>query len=442
MGTNSGSAYVFTRSTGVWTQQQKLIAIDGASGDEFGWSVAIDGDTTVIGAPGDDDIGSNTGSVYVFVRTTGVSIKPVLAVPGELALLRTAGVWIQQHKLIVNEGAQDDQFGWSVAVDGNTAVIGARSDNDYYGSASAYVFTRTTNAWTQQQKLTAGAGGSCDSFPYNPYYFRFSVAVDGDTAIIGTPRDDDCFLGSAYVFTRTADAWMLQQKLSASDGASYDYFGYSVAVDGDTAVISAPQDSDNGTHSGSAYVFARSAGVWTQTLKLLASDGQSGDLLGYYISGVGVSGSTVVAGASSHDSLLYTNSGAAYVFSAIPDVEGPITSNVLVNPNQVAEYTPLEIAAKVDDTTTGGGSIASVSYTLDGGEGIAMVPTDGGFDEVMEEVGATIAFGLPGGIYNVCVFGTDVAGNTGVESCTVLSIYYTPPDPPSNLSNQSVQHDR
>ena len=143
--------------------------------------------------------------------------------------------------------------------------------------------------------------------------------------------------------------------------------------------------------------------------------------MGYYNGGVGVSGTTVVAGAVGHDSVPYTNAGAAYVFSI--DDEGPITSNVLATPNPVAAYTSLAITARVDDTTTGGSNIASASYSLDGGTGNPMAATDGDFDEVVEDVTATMAGGLPVGVYNICVSGTDAAANTGSEECTFLAVY-------------------
>jgi hypothetical protein len=167
------------------TDVAKLLAfVDGAANDYFGRSVAVDGDTAVIGAYGDDGTGSESGAVYVFVRSED-----------------SGGIitWTQQDKLTVTNGA-NDQFGRSVAVDGNTAVIGAPG----YGSNSGavYVFVRSEDSggnitWTQQDKLTAGDddGAAGD-------YFGYSVAVDGGTAVIGAYGDDDkgSLSGSAYVF--------------------------------------------------------------------------------------------------------------------------------------------------------------------------------------------------------------------------------------------------
>ena len=219
---------MYVRSNGVWSEQQKLTASDAVSGDVFGISVSIDGDTAVIGAWGDDDNGSNSGSAYVYVRSNGV--------------------WTEQQKLTASDGATGDRFGYSVSIDGDTAVIGARYDDDNgSNSGSAYVYVRTNGVWSELQKLTASDGAGDDQFGY-------SVSIDGDTAVIGARYDDDngSNSGSAYVYVRSNGVWSELQKLTASDGAAEDQFGYSVSIDGDTAVIGAYADDSS---SGSAYVF-------------------------------------------------------------------------------------------------------------------------------------------------------------------------------------------
>ena len=188
-------------------------------------------------------------------------------------------------------------------------------------------------------------------------------------------------------------------------------------------MIGAYLDDDKGQDSGSAYDFTRSWVTWSETFKLLASDGQANDYLGYYNGAVGVSGSTVIAGAPHHDPAAKTDAGAAYVFSIITDDEGPVTSNVTVSPNPVAAGAALTITATVDDTATGGSNIVSASYTLDGGAGVAMAAADGSFDEVSEDVTAAIGGGLPVGVYDLCVSGTDAADNTGAPDCTFLAVY-------------------
>jgi hypothetical protein len=214
-----------------WALQDKLTASDGAAGDQFGFSVAVDGDTIVIGAIGDGDLGSPNGSAYVFTRT--------------------GTVWSQQEKLNASDSAAFDNFGISVALNEDTIVIGAAFDDDNGSdSGSAYVFTRTGTVWSLQEKLTASDGSSGDQFGE-------SVAINGDTIVVGADFDDDngSNSGSAYVFTRTGTIWMQQEKLTASDGAAGDQFGTSVSVNGDTIVIGAFCDDDNGFRSGSVYVF-------------------------------------------------------------------------------------------------------------------------------------------------------------------------------------------
>ncbi|GJM09798.1 MAG: hypothetical protein DHS20C11_20740 [Lysobacteraceae bacterium] len=297
-GSTSGSAYVFSRDQGgtdMWGQIVKLTADDAAAADRFGWSVAVDGDTAAVGAYQDDDDGIDSGSAYVFSRNQG-----------------GADMWGQVVKLTADDAAAADRFGWSVAVDGDTAAVGAyQDDDDGMDSGSAYVFSRDqggADMWGQVGKLTAADAAAFD-------YFGYSVAVDGDTALVGAFSEG--LGGSAYVFSRNeggANMWGQVAKLTAADAAGTDYFGYSVAVDGDTAVIGAYRDDDNGSTSGSAYVFSRDQGgvdMWGQVAKLTAADGFAGDRFGY---SVAVDGNTAVIGAYDDDDGGST-SGSAYVFS-------------------------------------------------------------------------------------------------------------------------------
>ena len=268
----------------------KLVASDGAVGDYFGYSVAVDGDTAVIGAYGDGNYGTNSGSAYVFSRS--------------------GSTWVQQAKLTAPDGASGDFFGVSVAVDGDTAVIGAHYDEDNGpGSGSAYVFSRISGTWAQQAKLKAPnwAAGSL---------FGYSVAVDGDTAVIGAYGDYyyGTNSGAAYVFSRSGSTWEQQAKITAPGGAANQYFGLSVAVDGDTAVIGAFGDG-NYFNSGAAYVFSRSGGIWLQQAKLTASDEAAGDYFGW---SVAVDGNTAAVIGVRYDDDKGTSSGSAYVFSLAP----------------------------------------------------------------------------------------------------------------------------
>lgn len=290
-GIDAGSAYVFVRSGGIWTEQAKLIASDAAAGDFFGLAVAVAGDTAVIGARQDDHAaGTDAGSAYVFVRT--------------------GGIWTQQAKLIASDATANDNFGWSVALSGDTIVVGSFQDDNAGGTdaGSAYVFVRAGSLWSEQAKLTATDAAATDKFGY-------SVVVSGDTAIISAYLDDDGgpSSGSAYVFVRSGGIWSQQAKLTASDAASGDLFGTSVALSGETAVIGAGRDTHSGlVNAGSAYVFVRSGVAWTQQAKLTATDAASLDFFG---DSVALSNDTALVGADGDDRVGGTNDGSAYLFT-------------------------------------------------------------------------------------------------------------------------------
>ncbi len=321
--TRNGSAYVFTKVSGVWKQVAKLTADDGAANDEFGYSVAVDGDTIVVGAHQNDaDTNDNDeGAAYIFT-------KPALGW-GDWSNLDTDGKAALTTKLTAFGAAAEDEFGISVAVDGNTVLVGAHQDDDNGdNSGAAYIFTRFRGVWgnapvsgnhrVETAKLVAAGAAADDEF-------GISVALDGDTAVIGA-RQDDTRNGSAYVFTKVSGVWSQKAKLIASDGAADDEFGISVAVDGDTIVVGAHQenanDDDDDTNndvsdSGAAYVFAKVSGVWSQKAKLLASDGAANDEFGI---SVAVDGDTIIVGANLTNHIdsggnAVNDSGSAYVFT-------------------------------------------------------------------------------------------------------------------------------
>lgn len=298
-GSSSGSAYVFVRSGTTWAQEVKLIASDAASQDQFGFSVDVSGDTALVGANGDDSacpsvLGPSTpismncgsGAAYVFVRS--------------------GTAWSEQAKLTSSDLAAGDSFGSALALDGNTAVVGAQGDDDSgMSSGSAYVFARAGTTWSQQAKLTATDPGIGDSF-------GLSVALDGDTALVGENGDVDGgnINGAVYVFVRSGTTWTQQAKLTATDGVAQDQFGISVALSGETAVVGASGDDDSGRNSGSAYVFLRSGTTWSQQASLRASDAAPADGFG---GAVTLNGDTAVVGAKMDDGSV-RDSGSAYVF--------------------------------------------------------------------------------------------------------------------------------
>lgn len=300
-GSSSGSAYIFYRNQGGtdnWGQQAKLTASDAAAGDEFGTSVSISGDYTIVGAPNDDDGGKDSGSAYIFARNLG-----------------GADNWGQLKKLTSSDAAKGDQFGTSVSVSGAYAIVGAPDEDDNgNNSGSAYVFSQNQGGadnWGQVKKITASDGSNGDQF-------GTSVSSSGNDAIVGSQCGDSAGTnsGSAYLFSRDqggSDNWGQVKKLSASDGANGDQFGFSVALSGNFAVVGALNDDDNGSNSGSAYIFSRNSGGpnnWGQTKKLTASDGANSDQFG---TSVFVSGDYLIIGTPEDDDK-GNGSGSAYIF--------------------------------------------------------------------------------------------------------------------------------
>jgi FG-GAP repeat protein len=277
---DQGSAYVFNRQGRGWVEEQKLTASDGAASDRFGWSVAASGSTFVVAAMADNSL---QGSAYVFNRQ--------------------GGSWLEEQKLTASDGAPGDRFGWSIAISGSTIVVGTAITTIFF-EGSAYVFNRQGDGWVQTQKLTAsdGAGGNI---------FGWSVAISGSTIVVGalgTNVETNLDQGSAYVFNRQGESWVETQKLTASDGAPFDEFGWTVAISGSTIVVSSELEAIGGnTTQGFAYVFNRQGGNWVETQKLIASDGEPHDRFGWSIA---VSGPTVVLGALGDNSF----QGSAYVF--------------------------------------------------------------------------------------------------------------------------------
>ncbi|UCD75146.1 MAG: hypothetical protein JSV91_15355, partial [Phycisphaerales bacterium] len=344
-GTDSGSAYVFRFDGADWCQQQELLPSDGKEYDWFGCSVDISGDVIVIGAKYTDDQGADSGAAYVFrlddpdwveeaklLASDGAAelwFGYTVAISGDAVLIGAprdddcgtwsgsayvfrfdGSSWFEQQKLLAADGTAYDWFARAVDISGDAAVIGAHWDDDHgSGSGSAYVYRFDGASWVQEQKLLDSEGA-----PYE--WFGRAVAVDGDVAVVGAYRDGTNGLesGSACVYRYDGSAWSQSQKLLASDGAEADFFGYSVAVGGDVIVIGADGDDDAGPFSGSAYLFRFNGSSWSQQRKLLASDGAPADHLGY---SVAIAGDLALIGAYGNDDL-GEKSGSAYVFDLCP----------------------------------------------------------------------------------------------------------------------------
>ena len=294
-----GSAYVYVRSNGTWALQQALTSSDGAAGDHFGVSVALDGDTAVVGADMHDIQGdSHSGAAYVFTRT------------GEL--------WTQQAELAPSDhGYGGDSFGGEVDVDADTAVVGARH-RDATGSTdagAAYVFRRTAGAWSQEARLALP-----DPTPLTCDEFGGAVAVDGETVVVGSdfrPVPGKYNTGAAYVYVRSGTVWSLQQQLLGSDVGNGDMFGSSVALDGDRVLVAAERhDEYMANQIGAGYLFTRWNGVWTQEAELKATDRSPGDQLG---TSVALSGDVVLLGAPNQTANTLARAGTTCVFRRTPE---------------------------------------------------------------------------------------------------------------------------
>lgn len=264
----------------------KCLDRDGAAGDCFGRSVCVDGDYTIVGAYKDDDLGSNSGSVHIFEYD--------------------GSMWHKLIKLTAGDGAASDYFGYSVSLDGDYAIVGAYGVGSGTETGAAYVFARDDTGWMEQAKLT-GSGG------YTNQNFGRSVAIDGSYAIVGAENDDPSgsSSGSAYVFERNGATWTEKAPLIADDGDTADYFGCSVAIDGDYAIVGAWYDDDNDA-SGSAYIFVRDPIMgWKQQAKLLPNGAAINAGFGC---SVAIRGDCAIIGDGYSDVDGKTDSGSAYVF--------------------------------------------------------------------------------------------------------------------------------
>ena len=319
----SGAAYVFVRSKGSWSQQAYLKASNTGFNDQFGSSVAVDGETVVVGAALEDSNATgingnqtnngaeNSGAAYVFVRSDGS--------------------WSQQAYLKASNTDADDEFGRSVALSSDIVAVGAGSEssnatgvdgdqanNDADAAGAVYAFNRNGESWSQQAYLKASNAEAGD-------FFGESIAVDGNTIVVGARLEDSNattvngdeanndaeFAGAAYVFVRSGESWSQQAYLKASNNEANDRFGTSVAVHGNTIVVAASLEDSNATgvdgnqannsadRSGAAYVFSRSGANWSQRAYLKASNTERLDQFG---ASLAIADTTVVIGARFEDS--------------------------------------------------------------------------------------------------------------------------------------------
>ena len=282
-----GAAYIFTRSGGTWTQQDKITASDKDTHDEFGWSVAIsgNGNTAIVGARYESvsQWSKKQGAAYIFTRS--------------------GSTWTEQQKITASDRQAYDLFGTSVAIssDGDTAIVGADGEDTGASDAgAAYIFTRSGTTWTQQQKIQAS-----DKQAYDNFGTSVAIDDDGDTVIVGAEHawfGNSGYAGAAYIFTRSGTSWTEQQIITASNPAALDYFGHSVAIsdDGNTAIVGGGGGGSDG------YIFTRSGTTWSEQQKIQKS------CTSVAISG---NGNTAILGAQFDDPGGTTDAGAAYIFA-------------------------------------------------------------------------------------------------------------------------------
>jgi len=292
----AGAAYVFNRAGGNWTDVQRLLPPDAQPvpgiARSFGAAIAMTADTIVVGDENKTE-GSNQfqGAAYVYVLS--------------------GGTWTFQQKLTASDGAAQDNFGQSVAISGDTIIVG--SPNDDVGAVlnqgSAYIFTRSGATWTQQPRLNSADGADSDRFGR-------SVAIDETTAIVSAPGADigtTFSAGAVYTFNRAGAAFTQSQKLFSTE-ADVFVFGESIALAGDNLVVGSPNSDDPPrglANNGAVYVYRRSGATFSQRGRLLAYDRATADQLGSF---VGISGNYVIGGSPGSDVYGLSSTGAGYVF--------------------------------------------------------------------------------------------------------------------------------
>jgi len=318
---NSGAVYVFVKTDGEWSEQAKLLPSNPDIFDQFGWSVDLDGDIAVIGAPEEDgdatevdgtqnNEGNNTGAAYVYVRN------------GEN--------WEQAAYLKSDSDFGQQGFGTSVAISGNSIVVGSphTSIPGFSSPGAAFVFTEGEDGWSRTQRLAAHFPGTDDEFGH-------SVAIDGDSIVVGAPHEDSLAdsidgeanndgndSGAAYLFSKMPDGWSMTAYFKAKNTENRDdQFGHSVAISGDRILIGAPMEdsgdrfalgiNDNrNNNSGAAYLFTNTDEVWNQVQFLKAPQVTSGDEFGH---AVDFDGDMFIIGAPL-DSRRERESGAIHVY--------------------------------------------------------------------------------------------------------------------------------
>jgi len=281
-GTDAGAATVFIRVGANWISQTRLVPENGRPHQFFGRGVSLSGDRALVGASHGDGRSRGTGAAYVF-RRVGTS-------------------WAQEAWLRASDGDRNDAFGQSVALDGQTAAVGAHRDGDRGAESGAvYLFEGGSTGWTRTAKLVPSDGATGD-------HFGWSLDLEGDRLVVGAPHRGG--RGAAYVFGRSGSGWRREAVLTAPAGSEADFFGFSVAVGGNTILVGAPRHEDRGVPSGAVFAFSESGGSWTFSATLVPDDGAASDRFGRSVS---LEGGWAAVGADGVDGN-GLSSGAAFLF--------------------------------------------------------------------------------------------------------------------------------
>ncbi len=365
---NAGAAYILKKNSDTWTVVQKIVAADRAANDEFGASVAISGDYAIVGAPRKTikvgfDMEAYAGAAYIFRNTSGT--------------------WKMLRKVVAVEPKFGDEFGYSVAISEDFAIVGAPNDDvpvsggvPQSNQGSAQIYKRDSTTWSFEQTITGSYAG-------NGNRFGWSVGISGNFAIVGVPLDGTTApvnygkSGSAYIFFRgSIGTWKQSALLNASDKAAGDEFGNSVAISGDYAIVGAMLEDHNATggstlsSAGSAYIFKRNGNNWTQAKKIVASDREASDKFGVSVS---ISGDYAIVGAYNEDQdkaggNTLSDAGSAYIFR---NTAGNWTqANKIVSSDRggsdlfgysvaISEDYAIAGAYSEDENQTGGNNLAS-----------------------------------------------------------------------------------
>jgi hypothetical protein len=306
----AGAAYIYHRdpATDTWDSGTKILAPDAEASDHFGGPVSISGDYAIVGAPGEDEGGTKAGAAYIYYRDPETN------------------TWDTGTKILAPDTEAYDWFGDSVSISGDYAIVGASAEDDGGTDAgAAYIYYRdpATDIWDSGTKILATDPGASD-------YFGQSVSISGDYAIVGAVYEDEggSSAGAAYIYHRdpATDTWDSGTKILATDPEASDYFGVSVSISGDYAIVGALGAGDGGTDAGAAYIYYRdpATNTWDSGTKILAPDAEVYD---YFGGSVSISGDYAIVGAVYEDEG-GTNAGAAYVYRMYigKDVEvGPIS---------------------------------------------------------------------------------------------------------------------